>query len=173
VPANPAGIAVIEKGIDMTSKTARVNAALKGPLIAEEMNLRAGPRDVAPLRSGSPSSPRRPWLVRTEDGVDVYPADSDTAAALEIPLTGEPDAEFERGVAWFGRYCVPDLARYVEWRGPYKTHDDAFDSLDMEYGSYCHGWGDVVKRLVADQICERSDRYKLAVPTTHSGRYRR
>jgi hypothetical protein len=25
------------------------------------------------------------WLVRTEDGVDVYPADADTAAALEIP----------------------------------------------------------------------------------------
>ena len=61
-------------------------------------------------------------LVRTEDGVDVYPADADTAAALEIPLKGEP-AEFERGVAWFGRYCVPNLAGYVEWRGPYEIHD--------------------------------------------------
>ena len=65
------------------------------------------------------------WLVRTEDGMDVYPADADTAAALEIPLKGEPDGEFKRSVAWFGRYCVPDLAWYVEWCGPYKTHDEA------------------------------------------------
>jgi hypothetical protein len=99
-------------------------------------------------------------LVRTEDGVDVYPADADTAAALEIPLKGEPDGEFERSVAWFGRYCVPDLARYVEWCGPYKTLDEAFDSLDTEYGSYCHGWGDAVKRWVANRIVERSDRYR-------------
>ena len=101
------------------------------------------------------------WLVRTEDGVEVYPADADTAAALEIPLKGEPDGEFERDVAWFGRFCVPELARYVEWRGPYKAHDDAFDVLDTEYGSYCHGWGDAVKRWIADGICERTDRYSL------------
>ena len=100
------------------------------------------------------------WLVRTEDiGVVVYSADADTAAALEIPLKGAPDGEFKRGVAWFGRYCVPGLERYVEWRGPYKTHDEAFDSLDTEYGSHCHSWGDVVKKVVADRIVKRSDHY--------------
>ena len=61
------------------------------------------------------------WLVRTEDvGMVVYP--------LMLTLR---------------RYCVRGLERYVEWRSPYKTHDEAFDSLDAEYGSHCHSWGDV------------------------------